>query len=138
MNKNTNLYLDVVRDSLRDKRGEYQNGAELMADFTKAIFGAVVKNDPRGKSEDFNMLDVWSMFGETCELDSCVDYSREYLATARKDIVTSCYVVFGQRDNFVRVYGWKPIIKCEEMDEGKYLVIEVKVAKSGVIMATCL
>lgn len=27
MNKNTNLCLDVVRDSLRDKRGEYQNGA---------------------------------------------------------------------------------------------------------------
>lgn len=40
MNKNINLCLDAVRADLRDKRGEYQSGAELMADITKAIFWA--------------------------------------------------------------------------------------------------
>ena len=49
MNKNANLCLDVVRDSLRDKRGEYQSGAELMADITKAIFWAGVENDTCGE-----------------------------------------------------------------------------------------
>lgn len=92
MNKNANLCLDVVRDSLRDKRGEYQSGAELMADITKAIFWAGVENDPFGEGEDFNMLDVWSMFGDTCKLDRYVDYSREYLATAKENIITACYV----------------------------------------------
>lgn len=92
MKKNVNLCLDAVRADLRDKRGEYQNGAELMEDITKAIFWAGVENDPFGKSEDFNSLDIWSMFGETCKLDRYADYSREYLATAQKNIITSCYV----------------------------------------------
>lgn len=138
MRKNTNLCLGNVRDSLRDKRGEYQSGAELMADVTKAIFWVGVENDPFGESEDFNMLDVLSMFGDTCKLDRYVDYSREYLATAQNSIITSCYVVFGQRDNFVSVYGCEPTSKYEAMYEGDYLIIEVRVAKSGKIIATCL
>lgn len=138
MKKNTNLCLDVVRDNLRDKRGEYQSGAELMADVTKAIFWAGVENDPFGESEDFNMLDVWSMFGDTCKLDRYVDYSREYLATARENIITACYVVFGQRGNFVSVCGCAPVNKYEGMYGGEYLIIEVRVAKSGKIIATCL
>lgn len=138
MNKNTNLCLDVVRDSLRDKRGEYQNGAELMTDVTKAIFWAGVENNPFGESEDFNMLDVWSMFGDTCKLDRYVDYSREYLATAPKSIITACYIVFGQNGNFVTVCGCEPVGKYEGMYEGLYLIIEVRVAKSGKIIAECL
>lgn len=138
MKKNTNLCLDVVRDDLRDKHGEYQSGAELMADITKAIFWTGVENDPFGESEDFNMLDVWSMFGETCKLDRYVDYSREYLATAPKSIITACYVVFGQNGNFVSVCGCEPVGKYEGMYEGQYLIIEVRVAKSGKIIAECL
>ena len=138
MKKNTNLCLDVVRDDFRDKRGEYHNGAELMADVTKAIFWAGVENDPFGESEDFNMLDVWSMFGETCKLDRYVNYSREYLVTAPKSIITSCYVVFGQNGNFVSVCGCEPVSKYEAMYEGQYLIIEVRVAKSGKIIAECL
>lgn len=138
MRKNINLCLDDVRDSLHGKRGEYQSAAELMADITKAIFWAGVENDPLGESEGFNMLDVWSMFGDTCKLDRYVDYSREYLATARKNIITACYVVFGQNGNFVSVCGCKPVSKYEAMYEGDYLIIEVRVAKSGKIIAECL
>ena len=138
MKKNANLCLDVVRADLRDKRGNYQSGAELMADVTKAIFWTGVENDPFGESEDFNMFDVWSMFGETCKLDRYVDYSREYLATAPKSIITACYVVFGQNGNFVSVCGCEPVGKYEGMYEGKYLIIEVRVAKSGKIIAECL
>lgn len=39
MRKNINLCLDDVRDSLHDKRGEYQSAVELMADITKPIYG---------------------------------------------------------------------------------------------------
>lgn len=138
MKKNANLCLDVVRADLRDKRGNYQSGAELMADVTKAIFWTGVENDPFGESEDFNMFDVWSMFGETCKLDRYVDYSREYLATAPKSIITACYVVFGQNGNFVSVCGCEPVGKYEGMYEGQYLIIEVRVAKSGKIIAECL
>lgn len=138
MKKNANLCLDAVRADLRDKRGNYQSGAELMADVTKAIFWTGVENDPFGESEDFNMFDVWSMFGETCKLDRYVDYSREYLATAPKSIITACYVVFGQNGNFVSVCGCEPVGKYEGMYEGQYLIIEVRVAKSGKIIAECL
>ena len=95
MRKNINLCLDDVRDSLHDKRGEYQSAVELMADITKAIFWAGVENDPFGESEGFNMLDVWSMFGDTCKLDRYVDYSREYLADVAKKVT-----------NYVRKQLW--------------------------------
>ena len=138
MNKNANLCLDVVRDSLRDKRGEYQSGAELMADITKAIFWAGVENDPFGEGEDFNMLDVWSMFGDTCKLDRYVDYSREYLATAKENIITACYVMFSQGGNFISVCGCEFVNKYEAMYEGDCLILEVRVTKSGKIIAECL
>lgn len=136
MNKNIELPLDDVRDNIRGKRGEYESGAELMADMARAMFWASVESGQfdEYKEPKLDLLDIWGLLTDTCKLDSYIDYSRERLSLSNESIVTSCYVVFGQGDRFVSVYGSEPVGKYD----GKYLIIEVRVARSGKIIATCL
>lgn len=138
MKSNLNLYLDDVRNDMRDKVGYYDSAAELLADVTKAIFWAGVEADPFGGSEDFNSLDVWGMFASACKIDRYVDYSREYLATANEGIITVCYVVIKQDGDFIHVCGCEPVGMYESMYDGKCLIIEVRVNKDGEIVTTCL
>ena len=138
MNKNIDLHLDDVRDSFRDKVGHYESAVDLLEDITKAVFWAGVENDPFGEGEGFNTLDVWSMFAAACKLDRYIDYSREYIASARESVVTSCYLVVSQDGELTHVCGCKPVGRYESMYDGRCLIIEVRVGKSGKIITTCL
>ena len=138
MNKNIDLHLDDVRDNLRGQCGHYESAAELLADVTKAMFWVRVEAAPFGDCESFNRLDVWGMFESACKIDRYVNYSREYLAAANQSIISSCYVVIKQSGDYIHVCGCEPVHMYESMYDGECLIIEVLVAKSGKIIATCL
>nr|DAF87512.1 MAG TPA: hypothetical protein [Siphoviridae sp. ctnPP24] len=138
MKKNTDLHLDIVRDNLRDRVGEYDSAADLLQDISKAVFWAGAEADPFGDGDDFTMFDIWGAFAAACKLDNYVDYSREYIATARESITTAGYVIVKQEGDFIHVCLCKPVGMYESMYEGRCLIIETRVSKSGKIIATCL
>lgn len=138
MKKNVNLHFEEVREQLRDKCGHYEEGAELLSDVAKAIFWTNVEVDPFGEGEGFNMLDVWGIFESVCRLDRYVNYSREYLESAKEGVITACYLVFCQEGDFVRVCGCEPVGKYDAMHDGKCLIIEVLVSKDGKVIGVCL
>lgn len=138
MNKDIDLHLDDVRDEMRDKVGHYESAVDLLEDVTKAVFWAGVEADPFSTVEGFNTFDVWGMFTAACKLDRYIDYSREYIASAREGVVISCYLVVSQEGELIHVCGCEPVSMYEAMYDGRCLIIEVLVGKSGEIIATCL